>query len=250
MDYNRLHAERAALHSNVPGGKVLVVGCNTGLDCTYFVEMGAQEVHGVDVVDGIGQDFQNERVTYHKVSAEAMHGLEGGYFDLVYSFATMEHVPDIAAAFSEMGRVTARGGTIYSIASPLWHSRHGHHFPQYFADYPWAHLRMTPESAYAYLVSTNALIAPEHTSARIVADYMFDRANFNMRRAEEYTSACAKLNGFDLVLNTLDMEPDHAIPADLETDLTNAGYSKIDLLAVTHALVAKNRRRWWQWSTR
>lgn len=45
MDYNALHANRAAELLPLAGKKVLVVGANTGGDCRYFVDFGCAEVH-------------------------------------------------------------------------------------------------------------------------------------------------------------------------------------------------------------
>ena len=115
----------------VSGRKVLVVGCNTGLDCRTFIELGAASVDGLDIDSNIGSDFSHEKVQYFRASAESMP-IGDEIYDLVFSFATLEHVPDVTLAFQEMARVTKPGGLIYSVASPLWFSRHGHHFPQYF----------------------------------------------------------------------------------------------------------------------
>jgi ubiquinone/menaquinone biosynthesis C-methylase UbiE len=98
---------------------VLVIGCNTGGDCGLFRKAGAPSVCGLDVVDEIGNDCRMDGIRYVQATAEDMP-FENSVFDLVYSFATMEHVPDIQRAFSEMARVLAFGGFIYSVASPLW----------------------------------------------------------------------------------------------------------------------------------
>ncbi|WP_319587456.1 hypothetical protein [uncultured Desulfobulbus sp.] len=58
-DYNKMHAQWAASYVPIQKAKVLVVGCNTGGDCRNLVELGAREVLGVDVVDGIGRDFSH-----------------------------------------------------------------------------------------------------------------------------------------------------------------------------------------------
>jgi ubiquinone/menaquinone biosynthesis C-methylase UbiE len=103
--HNELHARRAADLICLNGASVLVVGANTGADCRYFIDWGAKEVHGLDVVPNVGCEYQADNVRYFRMSVEAMQ-LPDNYYDLVYSFATMEHVPNIAAAFNEMARVT------------------------------------------------------------------------------------------------------------------------------------------------
>lgn len=45
------------------GKKVLVVGCSTGKDCSYFVDFGADRVVGVDLIQDIGKDFSHPKVS-------------------------------------------------------------------------------------------------------------------------------------------------------------------------------------------
>jgi SAM-dependent methyltransferase len=75
------------------------------------------------------------RVSYLRSSAERI-AVRDNTYDLVYSYATMEHVPDIEAAFREFVRVTQPGGIIYSLAAPLWNSRFGRHKGGIFASFP------------------------------------------------------------------------------------------------------------------
>ena len=244
MDYNKMHADWAMQHQPVKNRKVLVIGCNSGLDCRYFVEAGAKSVHGVDVDPGIGRDYQHPVVQYFRVSAEKMD-LESDTYDLVYCFATMEHVPDIEAAFNEMARVTKPGGVIYCIASPLWNSRHGHHYPQYFKDYPWAHLRMTEGEALDYLRKNAIAIDPANGGAEGVSSYMFDRNNFNMTPSERYTSVCGEIRNFKILKNQLDLEPEEMLDAETRKELEEKGYSSADLRAVTHYFIARKKQPSW-----
>lgn len=148
-DYNLMHAKWAASYVTIKKAKVLVVGCNTGGDCRNLVELGSREVWGVDVVDEIGRDFSHRKVRYLRASVEAMD-IPDNSFDLVFSFATMEHVPDIGKGFSEMARVTRPRGVIYSVAAPLWNSPYGHHKPDLFQPkHPWIHLLLDKDAIYA-----------------------------------------------------------------------------------------------------
>ena len=72
--------------------KVLVVGCNDGRDCRFFTE--AAVVHGLDVCEDIGQGLTHEKVSYFQESAESTTRPDN-YYDLVFSVATMEHIPNI-----------------------------------------------------------------------------------------------------------------------------------------------------------
>lgn len=115
IGYNRLHVRQAWKLAGAPG-TVLVVGANLGEDCRRFADLGAEEIHGIDVIENVGADFVDKRAIYHRGSIEACD-LPNGYFDLVFATATMEHVHDIDAGFAEMSRVTKRGGALWSIAS-------------------------------------------------------------------------------------------------------------------------------------
>jgi SAM-dependent methyltransferase len=116
--YQELFADRAAELCQLKHSRILIVGANTGEDCKLFVDRGAAEVHGLDVIEDVGKGFLHRRVTYHHSSIEHTD-LPSNYFDLVFAVATMEHVPDIRAGFSEMERLARPSGIIYSVAAPL-----------------------------------------------------------------------------------------------------------------------------------
>src|SRR5438874_5092788 len=69
-DYNRYSANIAASYYSVYGRRVLLVGCNRGEDCRYFVEFGADSVVGLDVIEEIGLNFVHDAVSYRRASAE------------------------------------------------------------------------------------------------------------------------------------------------------------------------------------
>ncbi|AGW12077.1 class I SAM-dependent methyltransferase [Megalodesulfovibrio gigas] len=236
--YNALAAREALSIQPVRRKNVLVVGCNTGHDCTYFVEAGAREVHGLDVVESIGQDFQHPAVQYHRISAECMSCFPDDMFDLVYSFATMEHVPNIAAAFQEMCRVTTPGGVLFSVAAPLWHSRYGHHKANLFQNFPWIHLCLSKEEIIQWYLETCPDEMPhEREHIRHHVEYMLNPAFFNMRPAREYLHVCAALP-MQLVVNRLDLDDASHLTPDIRRLLGNR-YDDEELLAVTHRYIAR-----------
>ena len=75
----------------------------------------------------IGVNLVHPKVSYIRASAEMMP-LPDDEFDLVYTFTTLEHIPDIASALREMVRVCRPGGGLYSVALPLWNCRSGPHW--------------------------------------------------------------------------------------------------------------------------
>lgn len=242
-NYNELHARRAADLINLKGASVLVVGANTGADCRYFIDWGAKEVHGLDVVPNVGCEYQADNVRYFCMSAEAMQ-LPDNLYDLVYCFATMEHVPDIVAAFREMTRVTKPGGFIYSVASPLWNSRSGHHMAC-LAPHPWIHLRMGKQEMVRYCKS-DGIEGERGLSIESIVSYVLDSTEFNRRPARDYLQAVATIPNVLIVSNLLYNEPESAVPEDLRTELAQKGISHDELRAVTHEFVAIKRPLTWK----
>lgn len=234
-DYNLLHVRRASKLLSLRGKKVLVVGANTGGDCKSFVDLGCAEVHGLDVIEDIGSEYQHPKVTYHRMSAEDM-ALPDAYFDLVYCFATMEHVPEIAPAFQEMARVTKPGGYVYSVAAPLWNSRVGHHKGDLFSDFPWIHLRLNKEEIIDYC-NEHGITAPEGISPHV--EYMLDPRFFNKMPASSYIEACASLPNMQIIRNDLELEPEDEHLTMALMELEKKGYTAEELRAVAHVYIAR-----------
>jgi len=243
VDYNRIHVERAKNYyeNNFIGKRCLIVGCNTGKDCRYFLDFGAASVDGVDVVDDIGKDFQHPNVRYHKISAEKMIGLNDNEFDIVYCFATMEHVPDIQAAFSEMARVTRPGGIMYCVSAPLWNSRNGHHKSNFFDDYPWIHLRLSVDEIIAYCHKNNIVDSSGSLPMRTHIEYMLNPAYFNKRPSSDYVTTCSSLKGMEILVNTLASDDNKILTPVIFDDLKQKGYTADELLAVVHNYVGVKR---------
>jgi len=149
--YNKAYL--SSMFSVVPrpnGLRVLEVGCSDGMVCDILAQLGAREVHGVDLMGTVGCSFRGPNVHYQSASADALPFPDGS-FDLTYSIATLEHVPDPSKVLREMLRVTKVGGWCYAQAGPLYHSPFGHHMFAYFPDHPWIHLRKSKAEILAYM---------------------------------------------------------------------------------------------------
>lgn len=231
-DYHVIHARQAAEYLPPAGRRVLIVGCGFGEDCRPFVEMGAAHVTGIDLAPHIGRNYQHPRVSYERQDAARM-AFDDGSFDLVYSSAVMEHVHDPAGAFREMARVVKPGGIVFSIASPLWNSRNGHHFGQWFDAYPWAHLRTDRAGMIARAGATGNAEAEEDV------DYALDPANFNRLPSTYYIAACADLPGLQTLVNRLDLDEEALLTDEIYAELEPKGYRRAELLAVTHRYVGR-----------
>ena len=233
-EWKLYHANVALSHAPPTLNKVLVIGCNRGEDCKIFKDEGAQSVTGLDVMDEIGINFIADGVDYLNCSIEKA-SLDSNTFDLVFAYATLEHVPNINAAFREMARVCRPGGAIYAASAPLWNSRYGPHWGDAFNQLPWAHLRKSPEEIIAY--SEQELLGEARPNvAQIV--YWLDDHMFNKRWAMEYVNACRLLNGIEIVRNDLELEDESVLPESIATELMEFGYSKTELLALTHIFIA------------
>jgi SAM-dependent methyltransferase len=242
-NHNELHARRAADLISLSDASVLVVGANTGGDCRYFVDWGAKEVHGLDVVPNVGCEYRADNVRYFCMSVETMQ-LPNNYYDLVYCFATMEHVPDIGAAFMEMARVTKAGGFIYSVASPLWNSRSGHHMAC-LSPYPWIHLRMGKQEMIRYC-RNDGIESERGIPIESIVSYVLDSTEFNRRAARDYLQAAAAIPNVMVISNLLYHEPQSTVPKNLRTELAQTGISQDELRAVAHEFVATKRPLTWR----
>ncbi len=240
-DYKRYHQSSAMRWVDITGKRVLVVGCNRGDDCAHFINLGAASVVGLDVISEIGWDYTHPAVSYTLASAESMP-LPSDSFDLVFAYATLEHVPDIRAAFQEMARVAAPGGVIYSAAAPLWCSRSGPHWGDAFDHDPWPHLRLDAEGVLALAEQARAegREHPYHEPVRL-REFMTDPMLFNRRRADEYLDAIAILDRIDILVNRIEVEKQDGFDPGMVRALIDQGYSALDLFGLTHIVTARKR---------
>ncbi|MBN8986657.1 MAG: class I SAM-dependent methyltransferase [Rhizobiales bacterium] len=236
--YNRINAEDAASRLSLRDAKVLVVGANTGEDCREFIELGAREVHGLDVIDSVGSAFQHPRVTYHQESIENS-SLPSDSFDLVYSFATMEHVPDVAAGYSEMARLLKPRGVLFSMASPLWYSPYGHHMGC-FQGHPWVHVAFDHAGVIDY-AKANGIDGERGHSIEDIVNYMLDPRYFNMKPAAEYVAALQGLPDLTVSENELLREDEALLGHPVGRQALALGYTPEQLLPVTHRVIAGKR---------
>jgi SAM-dependent methyltransferase len=213
--------------------KILVVGCGNGQDCSPFTE--AKEVHGLDICENIGQSFVHEKVSYYDESAESMQR-ESDFYDLVFSVATLEHIHNLEAAFSEIYRVTKPGGLIYSVASPLWNAYEGHHMYGLFSEFPWIHLRLSPPEIIQYIEKTKKDIG-DYKKAENLVDFMFSEY-FNRRLATEYLKISSELKISYLIRNDIWQDGETFLTPDILEELTQKGLNKEEILSVSHTYVA------------
>ena len=154
----------------------------------------------------------------------------------------MEHVPDVERAFAEMARVTRPGGLIYSVASPLWNSRYGHHKGDLFERFPWIHLRMTEHEILSLCRREGVDDPSGRYPIEVHVAYMLNPRYFNMTPARKYVSSCNALAGeVEICENSLSLDSDEVLTPNLYYDLQSKGYTREELLAVTHTFIGRKR---------
>ena len=105
------------IRSNHSGtiNKILVVGCGSGIEAAILSQKLGARVIGVD----IDENFSEEAIKYAELRQGDVMALEfqDESFDFVYSYHTLEHIPNPLQALQEMNRVLKLGGG-YMIGTP------------------------------------------------------------------------------------------------------------------------------------
>jgi SAM-dependent methyltransferase len=117
----------AFLTAVCPGGRVLDVGCGTGVLAERLAERG-YEVTGVDPSEGMLEIMRRRSPASAAVRASGTElPFEDSRFDLVYTVATLHHIAEpaaVAGTLAEMVRVTRPGGRIvvwdHNPRNPYW----------------------------------------------------------------------------------------------------------------------------------
>lgn len=171
--YNKAYL--ASMLSAVPtpiGQHVLEVGCSDGLACDLMAQLGASKVWGVDLwTENVGSEYSSSTTEFRRDNADQL-SFPDQQFDLTYSIATFEHLKNPIKVLQEMLRVTKIGGCVYVQAGPLYHSPFGHHMFSCFSDYPWAHLRLTPQQMVAHIQAKGRGDAVRHETGSTVEEYV------------------------------------------------------------------------------
>jgi len=137
------------IKANVVGGSVLEVGCGTGRNCRRLIELGAKEVHGVDIspdmLEVARRQERNPNIHFYE---HDIHVPFKASFDLIVGRAVLHHV-DYQSALRSLYDSLNPGG-VMTFAEPLGSNlimrvywRHGSQFhtpderPFYTHDLAW-----------------------------------------------------------------------------------------------------------------
>jgi len=96
-------------------GKVIVVGCGDGFEAAYLGDFLSAEVIGIDIRDNFLASAK-ERANLIIMDATKLD-YSDQYFDLVYSFHSLEHIPNYQLALKEMCRVLKKSAP-YCVGTP------------------------------------------------------------------------------------------------------------------------------------
>lgn len=110
------------------GKRVLEIGVGQGTDLMQFAKEGA-EVFGVDITDNhleltkCNFVLQKKEVDLRKADATSLP-FPDEYFDCVYSFGVLHHIPEIDKVMTEIQRVLKPGGGVMIALYHKWSAFH------------------------------------------------------------------------------------------------------------------------------
>ena len=121
------HADLLALLPDVPGRRVLDLGCGAGQLAHFLATRGAAEVVGVDLSERMlalaRAEWAHPRVTYQRASLEDA-AFTPARFDLIVSSLAFHYVEDYRGLIGRIaGWLDAGGVLVYSTEHPIYTAR-------------------------------------------------------------------------------------------------------------------------------
>lgn len=112
-----------AMLPELPGRRVLDLGCGFGWFCRFAAGEGAASMLGVDVSEKMLERARREtgdsRIGYERADLESYRPPTGG-FDLVYSSLAFHYIADLAGLFGRVHAALKPGGVLVcSVEHPL-----------------------------------------------------------------------------------------------------------------------------------
>lgn len=105
------------------GQNLLDVGCGDGT-FTRALSTGFQQIYGIDLRDDSLEIFRKATVDDHRfqISNTSVNKMDfpSGFFDSIITIETLEHVPELKTAASEISRVLAPGGELLITVPNRW----------------------------------------------------------------------------------------------------------------------------------
>jgi SAM-dependent methyltransferase len=107
------------------GKRVLEIGLGQGADAEQIVKRGGI-YNGVDLTDEsvkrVCMRFELHGLPHETITQASALDLpfNDGFFDIVYSFGVLHHIPDVRIAQAEIARVLTPGGRLYAMLYAKW----------------------------------------------------------------------------------------------------------------------------------
>ncbi|KAB1187447.1 MULTISPECIES: bifunctional 2-polyprenyl-6-hydroxyphenol methylase/3-demethylubiquinol 3-O-methyltransferase UbiG [Haloferax] len=98
-----------------PTARILELGCGPGRHLSHLRDHGFENLHGIDINEESFEvmaeaypDLADEGTFYADAIEHTVTEFEDGYFDVLYSIETLQHIhPDDEWVFEELARVTS-----------------------------------------------------------------------------------------------------------------------------------------------
>ncbi len=110
------------------GKRVLEIGVGLGTDLLQFAEAGA-DCHAIDITEE-HMKLARENMALHGYQADIRRSdataidFPDNYFDVVYSFGVVHHIPEIERVLAEIRRVLKPGGVALITVYYKWSANH------------------------------------------------------------------------------------------------------------------------------
>lgn len=111
---------------NIPE-TVLEIGAGSGFVLKKFKEAGSKRAISVDIIDMLYKQVYDAGVELCLTTAENMAPIADNSVDLIYTWGSLEHIPNPKAVFDESIRILKPGGYFYLSCGPLYYSPWGYH---------------------------------------------------------------------------------------------------------------------------
>jgi len=123
------YLEKPAMYKKIPnlkGKNVLCIGCGTGEECEKLKKMGAKNVVGIDISEGLINYAEKSypHLEFYVMDMENI-SFKGKVFDFIYSSLTMHYVKDWRKTLKGVYRVLSNEGSfLFSTHHPVkWGSK-------------------------------------------------------------------------------------------------------------------------------
>ncbi len=140
--------------------------------------------------------FHNRALEDYNFFLENVEDIPSEYYnkyDLIFSIAAFEHIQKFPIALEKMFFALKPGGQLFSMFSPIWSARDGHHLPNItdkqgttfnFGNSPippWGHLLMKPAEMCRYLYKFT-----DKDTANLIVYYVYNSPHINRFFTEDY----------------------------------------------------------------